>query len=99
MNFLISFNGFLLASTPYGEKYIDAPDIFKSLNPIDWLLFILVWFPGFLIFEVLLPLIDYIMYSGEPAAVALVVLGILWVLKKTIYAYFDPDVSMFGYTD
>jgi len=99
MNNLINLNMMLLSTTPYGDRSIDAPDIFRTINPIDWIMFILVWFPGFLLFEVVLPLIDYIMYSGEPAAIMLVVVGLLWVLKKTIYAYFDPDVSMFGYTD
>jgi hypothetical protein len=99
MNTLMNLQVLILSATPYGDRYIDAPNVLRSLNPMDWLLFIIVWFPGFIIFEVVLPLIDYIMYSGEPAAVALVVVGILWVLKKTIYAYFDPDVSMFGYTD
>ena len=99
MNALVSINMFILSATPYGDRYIDAPDVLRTMNPIEWLKFIIIWFPGFLIFEVTLPLLDYIIYSGEPAAVALVVVGFLWVLKKTIYAYFDPDVSMFGYTD
>ena len=65
MNVLANITMFILSATHYGDRYIDAPDIFKSLNPMDWLLFIIVWFPGFLIFEVALPLIDYIMYSGN----------------------------------
>ena len=96
MNNLLSI---MLVASPYADKYISAPDILRSINPIDWLLFLIVWLPGFILFEVILPLLDYILYSGEPAAVALVVIGFLWVLKNTIYAYFDPDVSMFGYTD
>lgn len=94
---LYSMNLFILASTPYGD-HMDAPDIFRSLNPVDWLLFIL-WIFSFILFEVVLPIIDYILYSGEPAAVGLVVFGFVWVLRKTVYAYFDPDVTMFGFTD
>jgi len=97
MKTLISLNLYLLSSTPYGDN-MDAPDILRSFNPVDWLLFV-VWFFSFILFEVILPIIDYIIYSGEPAAVGLVVFGLLLVLYKTVYAWLDPDVTMFGYTD